>query len=128
MLKQINEPNSWPIALDEIINCIAYLSYTGLSSSTISTYISGISYVHKIRGLTDSTNSFLVTKMLEGLRRKSRRYTDLRAPVTLGLLHKLIRVLAAIECVIKRSASIFKSSKDGWELLSGACLLLEPVL
>ena len=88
--------NSWSIALDEIINYIAYLSYTGLSSSTISTYISGISYAHKIRGLTDSTNSFLVTNMLEGLWRKSRRYTDLRAPVILGLLHKLNRALPII--------------------------------
>ena len=101
--------NSWPIALDEIINCIAYLSYTGLSSSTISTYISGISCVHKIRGLTDSTNSFLVTKMLEGLRRKSRRYTDLRAPATLGLLHKLIRALPII-CSSNYEARLFASA------------------
>jgi hypothetical protein len=39
--------NSWSIPLDEIIDYIAYLSYTGLSSSTISTYISGISYAIK---------------------------------------------------------------------------------
>ena len=34
--------------------------------------------------------------MLEGLRRKSRRYTELRAPVTLGLLYMLIRAFPII--------------------------------
>ena len=101
--------NLWPIPLDEIINFIAFLSYTGLSSSTICTYISGISYAHKIQGLTDATNSFLVIKMLEGIRRKGRRFTDIRAPITLGLLHKLIRALPMI-CSSNYEARLFASA------------------
>jgi hypothetical protein len=38
------------------------MSHTGLSASTITTYISGISTMHKLNGHTDNTKSFLVTK------------------------------------------------------------------
>jgi hypothetical protein len=47
--------------------------------------------------------------MLEGLRRKSRKYTDLRAPVNLGLLHKLIRALPII-CSSNYEARLFASA------------------
>ena len=54
--------------LNDVMYYIAYLSYTGLSASTILTYISGLSYTHKLHSLEDNTKSFLVGKLLEGLR------------------------------------------------------------
>jgi hypothetical protein len=44
-----------------------------------------------------------------GLRRKRRKYTDLRAPVNLGLLHKLIRALPII-CSSNYQARLFASA------------------
>jgi hypothetical protein len=53
----------------DLLFYIAYMSHTGLSASTITTYISGISTMHKLNGHTDNTKSFLVTKILEGSKR-----------------------------------------------------------
>ena len=88
--------DSWPAQLDELINFIAYLSLKSISPSTISAYISGISYAHKIRGLGDRTHSFIITKMLEGLRRRSPAKLDLRTPVSISLLQKIISALPSV--------------------------------
>jgi hypothetical protein len=40
-------PDSWPVPLDQSINFVAYLSFTGLSPASLTTYISGIGYAHK---------------------------------------------------------------------------------
>jgi hypothetical protein len=50
----------------DLLFYIAYMSHTGLSASTITTYISGISTMHKLNDHTDNTKSFLATKILEG--------------------------------------------------------------
>ena len=57
-------PDSWPVPLDQLINFVAYLSFTGLSPASVTTYISGIGYAHKARGLEVKTNNFLITKIL----------------------------------------------------------------
>ena len=75
--------------LDQLINFVAYLSFTGLSPASVTTYISGIDYAHKARGLEDQINNFLITKILEGLQRKRVKSSDVRAPVTLDLLCRL---------------------------------------
>jgi hypothetical protein len=50
----------WPVPLNDVMYYIAYLSLnTGLSFSTILTYISGLSYTHKLHSLEDNTKSFL---------------------------------------------------------------------
>ena len=64
--KLYNLQDTWPAPLYDLLFYIAYMSHTGLSASTITTYISGISTMHKLNGHTDNTKSFLVTKILEG--------------------------------------------------------------
>jgi hypothetical protein len=59
----------WPVPVEILAEFIAYLSYKGLTASTVSTYISGLSHVHKMKGLHDSTKLFLISKMLEGMKR-----------------------------------------------------------
>jgi hypothetical protein len=61
--------------------------------------------------------------MLEGLWRKSRRYTDLRVPVTLGLMHKLIRALQII-CSSNYEARLFASA---FSLLFFALLMVGKI-
>ena len=81
----------------------------GLSPATVTTYISGIGYTHKARGLEDKTNNFLITKMLEDLRRKRVKSSDVRAPVTLDLLRRLIQALQKV-CTSNYEACLFYSA------------------
>ena len=64
-----------------------------MAPSTVSTYISGISHEHKINDIKDNTKSFLVSKLLEGLRRKRPQKADVRTPITLDMLKQLINAL-----------------------------------
>ena len=57
----------WPVPVDHLIKYISYLSLAGFSVSTITIYISAVSYVYKIRRITDTTKCFILTKMMEGL-------------------------------------------------------------
>ena len=57
---------------------IAYLSYTGLSASRILTYISGMSYTHKLHSLEDNTKSFLVGETLGMI--KTQKASKIRYP------------------------------------------------
>lgn len=101
--------DSWPVPLDELINFVAYLSYSGFSPSTVSTYISGISHEHKKRGLVDKTSNFLIVKILEGLRRKRTKSRDLRSPVTLHILRKIVQALKNV-CSSNYEACLFSSA------------------
>lgn len=90
-------PDTWPVPIKDLLLFIAYYAQQGLSASSISTYMSGIGYAHKVGSLTDPTKSFLVIKAIEGLRRlKGRHVNDLRAPITLTLLDKMIYSLKYI--------------------------------
>lgn len=80
-----------PLSSSHLALFIAYLSAKKLAPSTITSYLSAIGYVHKIKGYTDPTKSFLIHKLLTALSR--RRLADLRLPITRPVLHELIRSL-----------------------------------
>ena len=86
----------WPVPVEILAQFIAYLSYKGLTASTVSTYISGLSHVHKMNGLHDSTKFFLISKMLEDMKRKNPQQSDIRASKSIGLLKRLIKSLQHI--------------------------------
>ncbi|CAC5358046.1 unnamed protein product [Mytilus coruscus] len=86
----------WPVPIDEIALYIAYLSYEGLSASTVSTYISELAYTHKIHNVTDNTKSFIICEMMEGLRRKNPQKIDVRTLISLNLLKRLIHSLRSV--------------------------------
>ena len=83
----------WPVPVEILAQFITYLSYKGLTASTVSTYISGLSHVHKMNGLQDNTKFFFISKMLEDMKRKNPQQTDIRAPISIGLLKRLIKSL-----------------------------------
>ena len=64
-----------------------------LAASTVLTYISALSYFHKIKGMIDPTCNFVVKKCLHGYQ-KSKTTHDYRKPITYGILMKLIASLA----------------------------------
>ena len=71
---------------------ISYLTLRKLALSAITSYLSAISYVHKLRGLHDPTKSFLIQMLLTALSR--RQPVDIRLPVTRPVLHELVRALS----------------------------------
>ena len=73
-----------------LIHLLSHIS--SLALSTITSYLSAISYVHKLRGLYDPTKSFLIQKLLTALSR--RQPVDIRLPVTRPVLHELVRALS----------------------------------
>ena len=69
------------------------------------TYISGLSFLHKINGYPDPSANFAIQKMLEGCRR-SRKVKDLRSPISLQTLNKIIGALKHI-CYTKYETVLF---------------------
>ena len=63
-----------------------------MAYSTVTSYLSAISYVHKLRGFRDPTKSFLIQKLLKASSRQ--RTADVRLPVTRPVLHELVRSLS----------------------------------
>lgn len=57
-----NYEDNWPIPIDELAKYVAYLSCQGLTVTTVSTYLSGLSFAHKINDLEDHTKSFIIKK------------------------------------------------------------------
>ena len=80
-----------PLSSSHLALFISYLSARKLAPSTITSYLSAIGYVHKIKGHSDPTKSFLIHKLLTALSR--RRLADLRLPITRPVLHELVKSL-----------------------------------
>lgn len=99
----------WPAPLYDIIKYIAYLSHTGISASTATTYVSGLSHFHKLYNLEDNTKSFFVSKLLEGFKRKNPKQLDLRMPISLNILQRVIGSLSHI-CQSNYEARLFASA------------------
>ena len=80
---------TWPPPLDHILNFIAYLSEQGCSFSTVKCYMSGISFLINLNGWNNPLETFLVKKLMAGYK-KSSLSCDMRRPITLALLHRLL--------------------------------------
>ncbi len=81
----------WPVPVNDLLNFIAFLATQNLSPSTITAYMSGISYFHKINTLKDTTKLFIVSKALEGLKRTKGYNKDQRSPISIQVLTKLVQ-------------------------------------
>lgn len=75
---------------------ITHLFDLGYAASSIATQTSAIGFVHKLQGLPDPTQSFLVRKALAATR-KGRRPKDKRLPITACILQKLMLALPRTE-------------------------------
>ncbi len=87
--------NMWPVSVGHIAAFIAYLMIQGLAASSVCTYISAISFVHKLNNWEDPTSRFIITKMKEGCKRlKSSQ--DSRLPITFQILKQLMGILPSV--------------------------------
>lgn len=82
---------SLPLPSSQLTLFISYLSAKKLAHSTITSCMSAISYVHKLKGYRDPTKTFLIHKLLTALSRQ--RSVDLRLPITRPVLHELVKSL-----------------------------------
>ena len=98
----------WPPPVEQIVNFIAYLSFQGYAESTARAYVASIGYECKIRGLDDSTNRFVVSKVLEGFKRLKSK-GDTRLPITEKVLARLIDTLDAV-CSSFYEAKLYKAA------------------
>ena len=99
---------SWPVPVPHVSLFIAYCFENGYSPATVSSYISGLSFYHKIRNLPDPTSAFIIKKLLEGFRRSDRRH-DVRAPITMVILKQICSVLPTF-CYSEYECSLFKAA------------------
>ena len=52
----------WPVPVPHLTLFLAYCFEQGYSPATVSSYMSGISFYHKISSLQDSTSNYVVKK------------------------------------------------------------------
>ena len=99
---------TWPAALQAITMFIAFLSLARYAPSTIFTHIAALSFVHKINSWPDPTQSFVIKKLREGLKRQGHR-ADRRQPITYQLLGRLVNILPSI-CNSVYETSLFRAA------------------
>ena len=80
-----------PLSTATIALFSSYLRARKLAASTITAYLSAISYVHKMKGLRDPTKAFLIQKLLIAVSKQ--RSPDTRLPITKPVLFQLVRSL-----------------------------------
>ena len=80
----------FPASSKMVSHFIAFLYTHNFASSTISSHLSAISFFHKLKGFSDPCQDFMTQRVLLGCK-KSAPSCDLRRPVMLKDLHKMIR-------------------------------------
>jgi hypothetical protein len=90
---------------------IAWLSLAGRAAATISLYVAGIGFWHKIRMLKNPVDDALIHRLLSGIRR-DKPAADIRQPITVHVLRKLIAILPSVTstayeaCMLRAAFSI----------------------
>ena len=72
-----------------------FFNAKGNAPALISSYISALGYVHKIRGLSDPSTAFIVRCLLRSIH-KSGRKGDTRLPITEPILLELVKSLTRV--------------------------------
>lgn len=80
-----------PVSVEQLTQFIVVCTHRQLQPATITSYLSAIAYVHRVLNLVSPTDSFIVKKLLHGLRRSSN--FDKRLPFTVPQLIQLTNAL-----------------------------------
>ena len=92
-----------PLDTDQILQFISYLNLYKFAPASITTYMSAISFVHKMSDLYDPTATFRVQKILSTVN-KLHGKEDSRLPITLFILSRLTSALpSAVKNVYHRA-------------------------
>ena len=79
-----------PLTPASVALYVAYLFNLKYAPKTIQTYLSAISFLHKIQGFADPTKDFIIQKLVAGVHRL-RPSVDMRLPITAPILSRLLR-------------------------------------
>ena len=85
----------FPSTQNMVSQFIAKLFLQNLSPSTIASYLSAISFVHKAKNILDPTDNFIVKKILKGVQ-NIKGHSDTRLPITGPISCKLIDSLPKV--------------------------------
>ena len=99
--------SSFP-SLQQLVHFIAFLAVNGYAAATIASYVSGIASTLRLHNFPDITKHFIVKRMLDGCRRRHGR-RDLRRPITISVLRKIIPALTAV-CRNQFEAHLFRTA------------------
>ena len=72
------------------------MAFEGLQVSTIKSYLSGLSYLHRFYSVSNPVESFRVSQLLRGIERETGQTVKQRDPISLSLLHRLLSALANV--------------------------------
>ena len=113
---------SYPHDIYTIISFLTSLALKGYLASTIQGYLSAISFAHKVRGLHDPSDAFLLSKFMIGLKRTSRSGKQMQ-PVTKNMLREIVGILPSL------GTSLFtkKLLKAVFTLLYHGCLRISEL-
>lgn len=95
----------WPPPVHHLANFIAYLSKLSYSPATVRLYVSSVGFANKFKGLSDTSQSFLIQKMLNGANKLYGK-ADIRCPITLDMAMKCSLALKHV-CFSQYEASMF---------------------
>lgn len=99
----------WPAPLEDVVSFIGYLYKLGLAYSTVNCYISGLSFFSKINNFEDSTQRFVVRKMIEGVKRSRSPQKDPRLPISRVMLRNILSILSSL-CSNNYESKLFKAA------------------
>lgn len=100
--KIYHTPATLPFNTDDLKLFIAFSYSQQLTSTTVSTYLSALSYFHKLQNFADPTQSFLVKKCMQGYQKLTAK-PDVRLPITQTVLRKLVYALDfTVSCAFHR--------------------------
>ncbi|KAI8516952.1 hypothetical protein Bbelb_055330 [Branchiostoma belcheri] len=83
-----------PISTDLLTQFVGFLHNKGFAASSISSKLSAISFVHKLLGIPDPSQSFVIHKLLHAARKST--LPDGRRPITPNILKSLIDTLPSV--------------------------------
>ena len=98
---------SLPISPTILALFVAFLYDRNYAPSTVTTYVSAISYSHKLYGFPDPSKAFFIIQMLKGYGKVGFRL-DSRLPLTLPILHRVIQAAAVVTNSLE-NAALFKA-------------------
>ena len=78
------------------MNFVSYMYKRGLSWPTVNSYLSLLSFHNKSNKYMDNTQSFVVRKMVDGLKRINAKKKDCRLPISRKMLEQIIKTLSKI--------------------------------
>lgn len=81
-----------PISSEELALFVSYLHANKYAAASVSSYISALGYVHRLKAIPDPTASFIIKRLLRCVH-KTASSTDSRLPITECILRKLIESL-----------------------------------